>query len=99
MTLTIRRGSGYVPAEGNKTPETTIGVIPIDQPSSAPSSAWPITSRALVVGQRTDYDKPRARLHHQRCPNPDEALRQAAELLVDRREIFTEPERARSAEE
>ncbi len=30
MMLTIRRGTGYVPAEGNKTPETVIGVIPID---------------------------------------------------------------------
>src|SRR5690349_9400004 len=30
MTLTIARGRGYVPAEGNKGPETTIGVIPVD---------------------------------------------------------------------
>ena len=30
MTLTIGRGRGYVPAELNRGPETTIGVIPID---------------------------------------------------------------------
>ena len=30
MTLTIGRGRGYVAADGNKGPETTIGVIPVD---------------------------------------------------------------------
>src|ERR671925_41295 len=30
MTLTIGRGRGYVPAELNRGPEHTIGVIPID---------------------------------------------------------------------
>src|SRR5438093_3846715 len=30
MTLTIGRGRGYVPAELNRGPETTIGVLPID---------------------------------------------------------------------
>src|SRR6266511_842861 len=30
MTLTIGRGRGYVPAEMNRGPEHTIGVIPID---------------------------------------------------------------------
>ena len=30
ITLTIGRGRGYVPAEQNRGPETTIGVIPID---------------------------------------------------------------------
>src|SRR6201981_1489572 len=30
MTLTIARGRGYVAADGNKGPETTIGVIPVD---------------------------------------------------------------------
>jgi DNA-directed RNA polymerase subunit alpha len=98
MTLTIRRGSGYVPAEGNKTPETTIGVIPIDSIFS-PIKRVAYHVESARVGQRTDYDKLVLDITTNGALNPDEALRQAAELLVDRLEIFTEPERARSAEE
>ena len=95
MTLTIRRGSGYVPAEGNKTPETTIGVIPIDSIFS-PIKRVAYHVESARVGQRTDYDKLVLDVTTNGALNPDEALRQAAELLVDRLEIFTEPERARS---
>jgi DNA-directed RNA polymerase subunit alpha len=98
MILTIRRGSGYVPAEGNKTPETTIGVIPIDSIFS-PIKRVAYHVESARVGQRTDYDKLILDITTNGALNPDEALRQAAELLVDRLQIFTEPERARSAEE
>ena len=30
MEITMSRGRGYVPAERNKTPQTPIGVIPVD---------------------------------------------------------------------
>ena len=56
MTLTIGRGRGYVPAELNRGPETTIGVIPIDSIFS-PVRRVAYDVEAARVGQRTDYDK------------------------------------------
>ena len=56
MTLTIGRGRGYVPAELNRGPETTIGVIPIDSIFS-PVRRVAYEVEAARVGQRTDYDK------------------------------------------
>ncbi len=98
MTLTIRRGTGYVSAEGNKTPETTIGVIPIDSMFS-PIKRVAYHVESARVGQRTDYDKLILDVTTNGALMPEEALRQAAELLVDRLTIFTDPERTRSSEE
>lgn len=89
MTLTIRRGLGYVPAEGNKTPETTIGVIPIDS-IFTPIRRVAYTVESARVGQRTDYDRLVIDVTTNGSIMPDEALQQAAELLVDRLSIFTD---------
>ncbi len=94
MTLTIRRGTGYVAAEGNKTPETTIGVIPIDS-IFGPIRKVAYTVDSARVGQRTDYDKLVLDITTNGALMPEEALRQAADLLVDRLTIFTDPARAR----
>src|SRR5690242_8521926 len=56
ITLTIGRGRGYVPAELNRGPETTIGVIPIDSLFS-PVRRVSYDVEAARVGQRTDFDK------------------------------------------
>jgi DNA-directed RNA polymerase subunit alpha len=98
MMLVVRRGTGYVPAEGNKTPETTIGVIPIDSIFS-PIRKVSYTVESARVGQRTDYDKLILEITTNGSLLPEEALRQAAEILVDRLEIFTDPERTRATEE
>ncbi len=97
MTLTIRRGTGYVPAEGNKTPETTIGVIPIDSVFS-PIKRVAYNVDSARVGQRTDYDKLVLDVTTNGAVTPQEALRHAAEILVDRLQIFTDPDRTRSTE-
>jgi DNA-directed RNA polymerase subunit alpha len=98
MTLTIRRGTGYVSAEGNKTPETTIGVIPIDS-IFGPIKRVAYHVESARVGQRTDYDKLIIDVTTNGSLMPEEALRQAAEVLVDRLTIFTDPDRTRSSEE
>ena len=54
--MTIGRGRGYVPAEMNRGPEHTIGVIPIDSIFS-PVRRVSYDVEAARVGQRTDYDK------------------------------------------
>jgi DNA-directed RNA polymerase subunit alpha len=97
MTLTIRRGAGYVPAEGNKTPETTIGVIPIDSIFS-PIKRVAYNVDSARVGQRTDYDKLVLDVTTNGSITPQEALRQAADILVERLQIFTDPDRTRSTD-
>ncbi len=98
MTLTIRRGTGYVPAEGNKTAETTIGVIPIDSIFS-PIKRVAYHVESARVGQRTDYDRLILDVTTNGALMPEEALRQGAEILVERLQIFTDPERTRMTEE
>jgi len=98
MTLTIRRGTGYVSAEGNKTPDTVIGDIPIDSIfSPIKRAAYHVESAR--VGQRTDYDKLILDITTNGALNPDEALRQAAEILVDRLAIFTDADHTRMPED
>ncbi|MGZ4199853.1 MAG: DNA-directed RNA polymerase subunit alpha [Thermoleophilia bacterium] len=98
MTLTIRRGSGYVSAEGNKGLETVIGVMPIDSIFS-PIKRVSYNVESARVGQRTDYDKLILDVVTNGAITPEEALRQAAELLVERLQIFTDPDRTRVAED
>jgi len=98
MMLTIRRGTGYVPAEGNKTPEMVIGVVPIDSIFS-PIKRVSYHVESARVGQRTDYDKLILDITTNGALLPEEALRQAAEILVDRMSIFTDPDRTRATDE
>lgn len=98
MTLNIRRGTGYVSAEGNKSDETVIGVMPIDSIFSPIRRVSYIVESARV-GQRTDYDKLILDVVTNGAITPEEALRQAAELLVDRLQIFTDPDRQRAVDE
>lgn len=93
MTLTIRRGTGYVSAEGNKTPETVIGVIPIDS-IFGPVRKVAYSVDTARVGQRTDYDKLILDVTTDGSLMPEEAVQQAAELLVDRLTIFSDPGKA-----
>jgi len=89
MTLTIRRGTGYVTAEGNKSPDTVIGVVPIDS-NFSPVRKVSYTVDSARVGQRTDYDKLILDVTTNGSLLPEEALGQAADLLVDRLSIFTD---------
>ena len=98
MTLTIRRGTGYVSADGNKAAETVIGVMPIDSIFSPIKRVSYIVESARV-GQRTDYDKLILDVVTNGAITPEEALRQAAEILVDRLQIFTDPDRQRALDE
>jgi DNA-directed RNA polymerase subunit alpha len=92
MTLTIGRGRGYVPAELNRGPETTIGVIPIDSIFS-PVRRVTYDVEAARVGQRTDYDKLRLDVLTDGSIEPREAIGQAAEILIRQLAIFTDLER------
>jgi DNA-directed RNA polymerase subunit alpha len=92
LTLTIGRGRGYVPAEQNRGPEHTIGVIPIDSIFS-PIRRVSYDVEAARVGQRTDYDKLRLDVTTDGSINPRDAIAQAAEILIRQLAIFTDVDR------
>ncbi len=92
MTLTIGRGRGYVPAEMNRGPEMTIGVIPIDSIFS-PVTRVSYEVEAARVGQRTDYDKLRLDVTTDGSVNPRDAIGEAAEILIRQLAIFTDIEK------
>ncbi|MBA2476946.1 MAG: DNA-directed RNA polymerase subunit alpha [Actinobacteria bacterium] len=89
LTLTIGRGRGYVPAENNRGPEYTIGVIPVDSIFS-PVRRVTYDVEAARVGQRTDYDKLRLDVTTDGSIDPREAIAQAAEILIRQLAIFTD---------
>ncbi len=89
MTLTVGRGRGYVPAELNRGPETTIGVIPIDSIFS-PVRRVAYEVEAARVGQRTDYDKLVLDVTTDGSLDPRDAIAQAAEILIRQLAIFTD---------
>src|SRR6188508_2762178 len=91
VTLTIGRGRGYVPAELNRGPETTIGVIPIDSIFS-PVRRVAYEVEAARVGQRTDYDKLVLDVTTDGSLDPRDAIGQAAEILIKQLMIFTDLE-------
>jgi DNA-directed RNA polymerase subunit alpha len=92
VTLTIGRGRGYVPAELNRGPEHTIGVIPIDSIFS-PVRRVSYDVEAARVGQRTDYDKLRIDVTTDGSIDPRESIGQAAEILIRQLAIFTDIDR------
>lgn len=92
MTLTIGRGRGYVPAELNRGPEHTIGVIPVDSIFS-PIRRVAYDVEAARVGQRTDYDKLSLDVTTDGSIDPREAIGQAAEILIRQLAIFTDIEK------
>jgi DNA-directed RNA polymerase subunit alpha len=89
MTLTIGRGRGYVPAEQNRGPETTIGVVPIDSIFS-PVRRVSYEVEAARVGQRTDYDKLTLDVTTDGSVSPKDAIAEAAEILIRQLAIFTD---------
>ncbi len=92
MTLTIGRGRGYVPADQNRGPETTLGVIPIDSIFS-PVRRVSYEVDAARVGQRTDYDKLVLDVTTDGSVAPKDAIAGAAEILIRQLAIFTDLEK------
>ena len=92
MTLTVGRGRGYVPAELNRGPQHTIGVIPIDSIFS-PVRRVAYAVESARVGQRTDYDKLTLDITTDGSVDPKDALGEAAEILIRQLAIFTDIEK------
>ena len=77
MILMISRGRGYVAAEHNKGPGTTIGVIPVNS-NFSPVLRVRYEISAARVGQRTDYDKLLLEIETDGSIDPRGAMSEAA---------------------
>jgi DNA-directed RNA polymerase subunit alpha len=87
MTLVIRRGRGYASADENRSPDNTIGVIPIDSIFS-PVVRVSYDVEAARVGQRTDYDKLIFDITTNGSVAPKDAITEAANILTRSLSIF-----------
>jgi len=96
VTLTIGRGRGYVPAELNRGPEHTIGVIPVDSIFS-PVRRVSYDVEAARVGQRTDYDRLVLEVHTDGSVRPEDAVAHAARIFQQQLGIFVNFEEEPSA--
>lgn len=88
MTMTVNRGRGYVPAERNKSDEGSIGVIPTDSLFS-PVRKVNFHVENTRVGQITDYDRLILEIWTNGSVSPKDALLQAANILENHVDIFT----------
>lgn len=79
MELVVESGKGYVPAESKE--GQAIGVIPVDAIFS-PVQKVNYTVENTRVGQMTNYDKINLQIWTDGSINPDDALKQAAQVLV-----------------
>jgi DNA-directed RNA polymerase subunit alpha len=87
LDLRVGRGVGYVVSEENKSPEHTLGVIPVD------SIFTPIKNvRYFVeptrVGQQTDYEKLTIEIDTDGSISPKDALAHGGKILRDHIQLF-----------
>ena len=88
MVLEVQVGRGFLPGDANKKADQPIGVIPIDSIFS-PVTRVRYGIEAARVGQRTDYDKLILEMWTDGRLKPDEALKQASEILSHHLSVFT----------
>ena len=85
--LEVRVGRGFATGDENKTPETPIGVIPIDSIFS-PVTRVKYSVENTRVGQRTDYDKLILEIWTDGRITPQDALTQASSIFKKHLEPF-----------
>lgn len=87
IEMRVERGRGYIPADKNKRPDDTIGVIPIDSIFS-PVQRVNYTVQDTRVGNVTDYDKLILEVWTDGSLRPEEAVSKAAGILVMHLKLF-----------
>jgi DNA-directed RNA polymerase subunit alpha len=87
MELTIGRGRGYLFADDNKATEQPIGTIPLDANYSPITKVHYETENARV-GRRTDYDKLMLEVWTDGSVKPEDAMAQAAKILMEHLALF-----------
>ncbi|MBI4328770.1 MAG: DNA-directed RNA polymerase subunit alpha [Chloroflexi bacterium] len=83
----VERGTGYRQAE-SRNGQGTIGLLPVDCVFT-PTKRINFTVERTRVGQVTDYDRLVLDIWTDKTIVPEEAVRQAAQILVDQFSLFT----------
>lgn len=96
--MTVRMGKGYATAEGNKSSEDPVGVIPVDAVFS-PIARVNYTVTNARVGQRTDYDKLTLEVWTNGSVKPNDALALAGKILKEQLQIFINFDESKIQEE
>jgi DNA-directed RNA polymerase subunit alpha len=89
LEITIDKGRGYVPAEENKSVNSTIGVIPIDS-IYTPIKNVQYSVENFRVEQKTDYEKLVMNIITDGSVHPKEALTEAAKILIHHFMLFSD---------
>ncbi|MDO5655906.1 MAG: DNA-directed RNA polymerase subunit alpha [Flavobacteriaceae bacterium] len=98
LTLTIGKGRGYVPAEENKTGTEAIGTIAIDS-IFTPIRNVKYSIENYRVEQKTDYEKLILELETDGSIHPQQALTDAAKILIHHFMLFSNERITLEAEE
>ena len=89
MELTLSHGRGYVPADRNKTPQTVIGVIPVDSVYT-PVKKVNYTVENTRVKDLTDFDKLTLEVWTNGTIAARDAVSLGARILCDHFTLFTD---------
>jgi DNA-directed RNA polymerase subunit alpha len=89
MELTIKKGRGYVPADENRVGINDVQVLAIDS-IHTPIRNVNYWKEDYRVEQRTDYEKLTLEIVTDGSVNPTEALKEAAQILIQHFVLFTD---------
>jgi DNA-directed RNA polymerase subunit alpha len=89
MEMDVEKGTGYVPVEQRLKDKLAIGVIAIDA-SFSPVRMVNFTVENIRVGQRIDFNKVVMDVETDGSIEPEAALKQAAEILMDHLRVVSE---------
>lgn len=91
IEIKVERGRGFVPIEKRKDEKLGVGMIAIDA-LYAPIKRVRYSVEKTRVGQMTDLDKLLLEVETDGTVDPEQAIRQASEILVDHFLVLTDKE-------
>jgi len=89
LEITIDKGRGYVQADENKPKDAQIGLIPIDA-IYTPIKNVKYSVEDFRVEQKTDYEKLIIELQTDGSIHPENALKEAANILIQHFILFSD---------
>jgi len=87
LEIRIGRGRGFVPANENKSPEYTLGTIPIDS-IYTPIKNVKYDVENVRIGDKNDFEKLTLEIWTDGSIAPDDALTQSAKIMKDHIQLF-----------
>jgi DNA-directed RNA polymerase subunit alpha len=87
VEVRVGKGTGYVPAVENASPDQAIGVIPIDS-IFTPIRNVKMTVENVRIGDKNDFEKLTLEISTDGSITPDDALTQAAKILREHVQLF-----------